>query len=138
MKLAKVTYWIGFFIAKVLLDHKVLTSQVERAENFRWLSDHKGESQQHKVAWETNFSSSFSSPSCMTSSRVVAVEPKMEHFNSCHGYAVFKKMWGDLTTLPTPGAERTRLSAHPVHIVIETTVQGKHSSNHSYSNPVEN
>ena len=36
-------------------------------------------------------------------------------------------MRGGLTTLPTPGAERTRTSAYPVHMVIEAIVQGKYS-----------
>ena len=41
-----------------------------------------------------------------------------------------------LMTLPTPGAEKTRLFAYPAYIVIKAIVQGNHSSNHCYSSPV--
>ena len=34
-------------------------------------------------------------------------------------------------------AERTRLSAYLAHMIIEAILQGKHSSNHSYSSLVE-
>ena len=46
-------------------------------------------------------------------------------------------MRGGLTTTPTPGAERVKLSAYPAHMFLKSIVQDKHSSDHSYSNPVE-
>ena len=72
----------------------------------------------------------------MTSLSVVVVEPKVEPFIATNVTQYSKRCEG-VTTLPAPGAKRVMLSVYPAHIVIKGIVQGKHSSDHTYSSLVE-
>ena len=92
------------------------------------MKNHQEESQQHKAAREKNLSSSHSLPPRTTSSREGAVEPKMEYFTAAKVTQFSKRCEEVSRPSPTPGAERTRTSAYPVHMVIEAIVQGKQSS----------
>ena len=62
---------------------------------------------------------------------------RWSHFIAAKVTQFLKRCKGGLTTLPAPGAEKNRMSAYPAHMVIEAIVQDKHSSNYSYSSPVE-
>ena len=73
----------------------------------------------------------------MTSSRVVVIEPKREHYRAIKVTQFSKRCEGVLQSSPTLGTERVRLSAYSAQVVIEAIVQGKLSRNHSYSSSGE-